>query len=237
MASEPTGGPQRLRLTYRHGEQLRFVSHLDLIRVFERALRRAGLPIAYSEGFNPRPRITCGAPLPVAFTGEQEVADFLLSVPMELDEFRRRLAAQLPAGLELSAVEEVPRSLPSLPAILRAARYRASLPASIPIEEVEQAVVSFLEREELERPARGRRQGSYDLRGLVIELGAHADAGGPALEMLLRAEPGATGRPEEVLDALGYGHVPAHVARLTLDFGPSRGRDEAGSGHDLGASA
>jgi len=211
---------QRLRVTYRHGPELRFISHLDLIRAVERAVRRAGLPLAYSQGFNPRPRITWAAPLPLGFTGEAEVADFMLNEPLEPAEFLRRLSAQLPAGLTLLSAFEVPRQAPALPAILTQARYRATLPAQRDLEEARRRVTALLASQSIERPRRGkgRGQGVYDLRPRIVSLEASLSLAGLELEMTLSAQAQTSGRPEEVLAALGYGDEPALIARLELLF-------------------
>jgi radical SAM-linked protein len=70
---------QRLRLRFSRGARLKYISHLDLIRLWHRAFRRAGLELAYSEGFNPHPRIQIAAPLPLGVTGESELMDVVFA--------------------------------------------------------------------------------------------------------------------------------------------------------------
>lgn len=209
---------QRLRVTYRHGAALRFVSHLDLLRALERALRRARLPLAYSQGFNPHPRITSAAPLPVGFSGAAEIVDILLATPVELADFGRRLGAQLPPGLEILAVVDVPRALPALNGLLQAAGYRAWLPGDVEPAALAGAVERLLQRERIERPRRGRGKGSYDLRPLVLSLEVGKRDGQSVLDMWLAARAGATGRPEEVLDALGLVRPALLIERTALRF-------------------
>lgn len=223
MAEEEIPRRQRLRVTYRHGPELRYVSHLDLMRALERAMRRARLPLAYSQGFTAHPRIVTAAPLPVGFTSEAEVMDIWLSTPVSPSEFAGRLAPQLPVGLTILSVEDIPLTEPALPTMLRQARYRVSLPAGIPLADVRQAVERFLSAPSIPRPKRGKGPGkpgpgSYDLRPLVVSLEAREGESGPELEMVLVAEASATGRPDEVLDALGYGDVPAGITRMELIF-------------------
>lgn len=62
----------RIRFRYARGKELRFLSHLDMLRLFQRAMRRAGLPLAYTLGFSPRPRLSLAAPLPVGATASRE---------------------------------------------------------------------------------------------------------------------------------------------------------------------
>ncbi|HPU58971.1 MAG TPA: TIGR03936 family radical SAM-associated protein, partial [Candidatus Avimonas sp.] len=90
-----------IRVKFIRGGEAKYVSHLELIRVFERAVRRAGLPIAYTLGFNPHPRMVFGLPLAVGVTSEAEYADFELAEEMRPEDFMDRLNRQLPAGLKI----------------------------------------------------------------------------------------------------------------------------------------
>jgi len=215
---------QRLRIVYRHGEALRYIAHLDLLRAFERAVRRAGLPVAHTQGFNPRPRITWAAPLPLGFISESERADCLLTTPVPPAEFAARLSAQLPPALVLLSVEDIPRGAPSLPATLRQMRYRVALPDLDDLAGAEAAVAALLAAPRCERPrrARGRagESGSYDLRPRVISLAARQANQGIELEMELTSGQEDMGRPDEVLAALGYAGRPNLICRLAMTFAP-----------------
>ena len=213
---------QRLRVTFGRGEPLRFISHLDLMRFWERALRRAGLVVAYSEGFSPHPQIALGAPLPVGTTGEAELMDVFLAVPVEPGEFRARVAPQLPPGVTVAAVQEVALTLPSLQSQLRAAEYRVTLPAGTDAAAVAAAVAAFLARESIPwEHQREKELKRYDLRPLVTWLRVDAASHPPALVMRLRADPGATGRPDQVAAALGYPGPPrVHRTALILADAP-----------------
>lgn len=90
-----------IRFKFLRGEEVKFISHLDLMKVFERALRRSRIPIAYSQGFNPHPQMVFGLPLSVGVTSEAEYADFEMSRDYETDEFATVLNSQLPAGLKI----------------------------------------------------------------------------------------------------------------------------------------
>ena len=118
--------PQRLRATYRKAEVLRYIAHLDLMRTWERSLRRARLPLAYTQGFTPHARIALGAPLPVGTVGERELLDVWMSPAIAPEEFARRLAAVLPEGLVLLAAEEAAHELPSLQSQIRSATYEVT---------------------------------------------------------------------------------------------------------------
>ena len=81
-----TADRHRLRITFSKGDTLKYTSHLDLMRIWERSLRRAGAPLAYSSGFNPRPRLQLAAALPLGHTGEAEWLDALLEEPVRVDD-------------------------------------------------------------------------------------------------------------------------------------------------------
>ena len=223
---------QRLRVTFARGEPLRFISHLDLMRFWERALRRAGLVVAYSEGFSPHPQISLGAPLPVGTTGAAELMDIVRAEPVAPAEFVQRIAPQLPPGVAVSEAREVPLTLPSLQSQLRAAEYRVTLPEGTVVDNAERAVGEFLARESV--PWEHRREKDvkrYDLRPLVEWLRVDGEAVPPALVMRLRADPGATGRPDQVAAALGFpGPLRVHRTTLILSESAEAAAAPAGTG-------
>ena len=202
---------QRLRVEFAKGEAIRFISHLDLMRVWHRTLRRAAVPLAYSEGFIPRPRISLAAPLAVGTTGGAELMDVYLDRRMSPLTFMKMLQPQLPNGLEATAVEEVPASLPSLQSLVHSAEYAVTgciEDSSKTRDLVEQAVASLLDAAEF--PWRHRREEEtreYDLRRLVygLSLKSWTETSPPeyAMAMTLRADSEGTGRPDQVLAAIG----------------------------------
>lgn len=212
---------QRLRFAYAKGEALRYISHLDLARTWERAFRRAGLPVAYSQGFNPKPRFQIAAALPVGVTGLCEMVDVWLTAPMSSDEALCRLRPVLPRDLEATSAEEVDLRAPALQALMRAAEYRAMVHTHEPAEAVEGRIESLLACPSLprQRMQKGDWQ-TYDLRPLVQAVRAEP-AGEEVLllTMRLEASPQGAGRPEEVLDALGLAMSRHRVERTHLTFG------------------
>jgi len=100
-----------IRVRFKRGEEVKYISHLDLMKAFERALRRSKLPVAYSEGFNPHPRMVFGLPLSVGVTSDAEYADFEFSEDISARELIETLNPQLPSGLAVTdAVEKTGRS-------------------------------------------------------------------------------------------------------------------------------
>ncbi len=208
----------RLRLTFATRRTLAHVSILDLGRIWERSLRRAGIPLRYSQGFNPRPKMQFAAPLPTGCGGEAELLEIWLDKPRHPDEIIEAVVGKVPPDLHLLRVEAVPNDAPLLSERLRAARYSVLL-RGIDVAHLREAVAALLSKEELLRPRRGRRRGrSYDLRPLILALKVE-DTPKPwdaTLRMHLRAEVGATGRPDEVLAALSLDDLPRRCTREQL---------------------
>ena len=207
---EPQPNRQRLWLTFAVEGSLKWLGHLDLSRTWERVLRRAGLPLLYSQGFNPRPRMAIAFPLPVGFTGEGELLDLLLTHPVPPLEVIHRVRPQLPTGLSLRGAEEVDLRVPSLQSQLQTAEYVVRLPARP--ADLDERVQELLAAESCPRQRRGRQ---YDLRPLIRSLSVE---GGCELKMVLQAGDRGTGRPDEVLLALGLDSQTAAIHRRKLRF-------------------
>ena len=123
MSDQPAA-LHRYRITYSRGNEMRYVSHLDMQLVWERTMRRARLPVAYSQGFSPRPRFHMAAALPLGFTSRCEIADVWLNAEFAQVELVERLQASAPPGLSIQGVEEVDLSLPALQTQVTTAEYR-----------------------------------------------------------------------------------------------------------------
>jgi radical SAM-linked protein len=201
----------RLRVTFVKGESIKYISHLDLMRVWERALRRAGVGLAYSGGFNPRPKLQLAAALPLGHTGEAEWLDVWLEEAMSVEDFARALVPVLPDGLTVSQVRQVRLEEPALQTQVVAAEYRVAAEWDEPVRKVKARVERLLAAAELPQERRGRQ---YDLRPLIERLWLERAGGGEVvLGMQLSARAGATARPEAVLEALGMGGAFARYAR------------------------
>lgn len=209
---------QRLRITFSRGEEVKYISHLDLMRLWERAIRRAALPLAYSQGFNPHPRISLAAPLPVGVTSEAELADIFLERRVTPYFFMKSVGQQLPRGVSLSVTEEVGLFWPSLQSVVRFAEYRVSAATNKGREEVGAALRVLLEAEHLPwQHMRDTGPRCYDLRPLIADLRLlewHGDE--CLLGMRLRTDSTATGRPEQVTAALGFSGHPRAIHRTKL---------------------
>ena len=119
-ASAPVG---RVRLTFSKEGALRYIGHLDLVRMWERAFRRARLPLAYTLGFTPHPRLTFAAPLALGATSEGELLDVYLREALTTDELVERIAAELPAGCAVRSAAALAVEGPPLTGLTRWAAY------------------------------------------------------------------------------------------------------------------
>lgn len=206
---------QRLRITFTRGEDLKYITHLDLMRFWERALRRAGLPVAYSEGFSPHAQISLAAPLPVGTTSEAELMDIFLERPLTPVDVIRAAGSQLPPAIEIRSAEEVGLALPSLQADVRFAEYEVDVSAEL--AGARAAVERFLAAESV--PWEHQRESetrSYDIRAFVADL-AVSEAAPDVLRltMRLRNDNSGSGRPDQVVAALGLG-TPQRIHRTRL---------------------
>jgi radical SAM family uncharacterized protein/radical SAM-linked protein len=114
---------QKIRVWFGKRDSMALVSHLDLVRLFDRAVRRAALPISYTGGFHPGPRISIANALSLGTTSSGEIVDFELTEDLLLEDFRDRLAAQLPKDLPIYQVEEVEITSPAATGLLEKAEY------------------------------------------------------------------------------------------------------------------
>jgi len=201
----------RVRITFKKGEAMRFIGHLDLYRTWERIFRRAGLPLAYSQGFKPHPRINLASALPLGFTGSNEILEFWLENDLPLHDIEQRINKALPSGLEIVHIKQISLEESSLQSTVAASEYTITLLESIP--ELYKRINEILEAKILLCNRRGKQ---YDLRPLVIEL-LHSSCENDThqeIKVILKTEEKATGRPEELVALLG-GH-PEH-ARIRRD--------------------
>ena len=227
----------RLRITFGRGEPVKYLGHLDLVRLWERAIRRAEIPLAYSAGFTPRPKITMAAPLPVGVTSEAELMDLVVEEALSPAGFLARITPQLPGGVSVLAVRPLPDRGPSLPALLRAAEYQITVrvPDSAdagrvtsPPGDLGARIDQLLGAASLPRSReRAGKVREYDLRPLVLDIWPTGlDPAGPCLGMRLRAGNEATGRPEDVAAALGYPERPRRIHRTKLFLREDEAIDE-----------
>ncbi len=206
MPDQPTQQPpavQKLRVRYAKRGRLRFTSHRDFGRAVERAIRRAGLPIAFSSGFSPHPRISYANASPTGAASEAEYLEISLVTEVDPEVARRELDDALPAGLDI--VDVVVAGTGPLADRLEASAWRIRLPQVDPADAAE-AVSAFLDREQVEverMTKRGLRR--FDCRAAVVTMSARGDAGDSdpcaILDLVVRHGTPAV-RPDDILAGL-----------------------------------
>jgi radical SAM-linked protein len=209
---------QRLRIRFSRGEEVKYISHLDLLRLWQRALIRADIPLAYSEGFNPHPRMSLAAPLALGVTGEAELMDIYLSRWSSPHTFTAAIGRQLPQGIEIKQVFNIALTMPSLQSQVRYAEYSVGIETGKNRDEIESAINALLDRESLPwQHQRDTGARHYDLRTLVEDLWlADWRQGYGNIAMKLRCDSSGSGRPEQVAAALGFDKYPDAIHRTRL---------------------
>ena len=206
----------RARITFSKQGALRYTGHLDLHRLWERAMRRADLPLSYSQGFHPQPKISLASALPLGFSSRGEVLDVRFNDEIPTEEIAARLKDSLPPDIQVTHVESVDEREPALQTQVLSATYDVHLTEPVDGSELIRKVEDLLASESLPRERRGK---FYDLRPLIETLDVVTEADGKVwMQMKLAARDGATGRPEEVLNALGIEPEYTLVERTLLIF-------------------
>jgi radical SAM-linked protein len=202
----------RLRITFSKTGALRYIGHLDLNTIWERGTRRAGLPLAYSQGFHPQPKIHIAAALPLGFASRCEVLDMRLNEDMDLNELPNRLQAAMPPGIGIVKVESVDEHAPAIQTQVLSAEYEVTLTGAVDRSDLKRKIDEVLSSTSLPRERRNKK---YDLRPLIEKLEMPS---GDKILIQLAAREGATGRPEEVISVLGIALEDTQTERVGLIF-------------------
>lgn len=210
-----------LRIQYIKTSQGRFMSHLDLVRTMQRAFQRAKLPLAYSEGFNPHPRISYGSALAVGVTSEGEYLDLELRENMNSDEVRGRLEEVLPPGLKLRELQEIKPGKESLSAAINMAQYQVEVPLekSLSQEEVNEVITWVMAQPSLVVTRRGKKgPRSLDIREGICSLKGWMDKAALFLQMDLQMGSQGNVKPEEVVGVIREHGLEPMGARIVGNY-------------------
>ncbi len=197
-------------VTWRKTGALRFLGHLDIARAFDRAIRRAGLPVAYSQGFNPSAQMSFAAALPVGTAAENEICAIQLQRPMPAEDIRTALEAQLPHDLGVVDVRIIAHSGKRMYADLKTAEYEVELSPepSLSTERISAAVDRLRNAGSLPVVRETKsRQRELDIRpgvhGLALEAPGDEQDAGHRLRMSLAFDSDNLVKPAEVIECLG----------------------------------
>lgn len=205
----------RIRISYSKTEAIRYTSNLDIHKVWERSIRRASMPLAYSQGFHPKPRLNQACPLPLGFTSRAEKIDIWLKEELSLEEIKTSLEKALHPGLIIKHIELIELNAPSLQTLVISSVYQATLLNPIPADLLRDKINELLSSESIPRRRRGK---NYDLRPLIeqIQIIPSENDVLQSLYIRLTTRPGATGRPDEVLAAIGFDSHATRIERIGL---------------------
>ena len=211
-------GVARIRVTYSRLEEARFLGARELITVLTRAARRAKLPVAYSQGFHPSPRMSFGPALPLGMESEEEFLDIVLTEALAPGQLAERLHAQLPAGLAIQRAEAIALKAPSIEASMKASRYRVALD-SLPADKQDTVFWTRCFNRFAAAPAfplqKRNRRGvkTLDAKRCVRQLGLSTPH---TLSLEIAVTPKGTLNPQEFLRALAdLSEEEAKILRVT----------------------
>jgi radical SAM-linked protein len=211
----------RLRIRFGRREEVKFISHLDIIRLWHRALRRADIELVFSEGFNPHPKILIAAPLALGITSEAELMDIYTNDFVSPNSFLTYVGRQLPPGIDIIQVYQIANNLPSLQMQMRYAEYITKVKIVAKGEsDIKKTIFTLLSKKELTwQHKRDTGFKNYDLRELIDDIWlVNCTDSCSNIAMRLRCDSKGSGRPEQVIKALGFKQlVSIHRTKLILE--------------------
>lgn len=212
-----------IRFSYSVVGTVKFLSHLDLLKYFCKSVKRAGIPIAYSEGFNPHPKIAFGPPRGVAIAGLNEYCDMKLKTEMSAEEFVDRFNKALPKGIKINSARIVEGKAKPLQAIINRAEYvvefsQKDLDLSAKVEELLSAeTVEFVRH----NPKKGDK--TINLRSGIEELAWLSEDNGGKLKMTLIFGENGSVKPTEVVNYLTNDEYECVIVRTGLFVADEKG--------------
>ena len=209
------GAGEKVLFTFRKTEDARWLGHLDILRVFERAIRMSGIHVLYSQGFNPRAKMSIASALPLGATADNELVLIQIAAPVDVKDVVSRLTRSLPEGLPIVRAEALPRAAKGI--IVTGSEFVAEVAVPEGAPEIEQLIEQLMARDQIvvQRESGGKRK-TLDLRPGIESV----TLGPTALISMVLPHREFTVKPAEIVEALGLGLVSVHRARLmyTVDL-------------------
>ena len=211
----------RLRVKFAKQGALRYIGHLDLHHIWQRSIRRAGLPLVYSQGFHPQPKIQLASALALGFSSQAEILDIWIDKDAAWDQ--NVLQAAVPEGITILDMQEVELHSPALQTQVESAEYEVILLDEISDSLLDKKLATIMDAESILRPKRVKKKNrrfttvppTYDMRPLILELKRIAPQ---QIFMRVTTQEGATGRPDEILNEMGIPVEAARVERTALNL-------------------
>lgn len=223
-----------IRMQFRKTKEGRFLSHLDLMHTWERVIRRSQLPLAFSQGFNPHPKINFASACAVGTTSDGEYMDMELTQELPLAEVQAALDRAMPPAFAVTAMKVVQGKVPSLMSIIERGRYQLWLDFIEPVSQaqLDEAIAQFWKREEIivyRYKKNSKDKKPVNIRPGVYEMALNAQDCHATLEILVQSGNEGNIRPEEVAYGLMSTGMPAiqsivRIHRLGLYLVGEQGR-------------
>lgn len=209
---------ERIRITFEKTGAMCYTSHLDLQKVWIRALLRAKLPLAYTQGFHPTPKVAYAWPLPLGWGTEGELMDIWLDDPegkeVDAETFIRNVNNSMPAGLRILSIKKLPYSDPALTIVIQSADYRIVFPDFHDEKGLSEKMKNLMSQETIERERRGK---IYDMKPLIEGWSVATTVEGEVfMNVRMAARDSAMGRPDELAAALGFDPFAVNIIRVRL---------------------
>ncbi|MFP4496846.1 MAG: TIGR03960 family B12-binding radical SAM protein [Vulcanimicrobiota bacterium] len=192
---------QKVLLKLKKDGPLAWISHLDCKRTLERALKRADVPVAYSQGFHKRPRFSYLMPLPLGYTSEAEIVELILYKKSDISELRHRLNRELPDNYQVICISELKlEEKITLQKGLKA-NYRAYLPLNLnkSLLEIEQLIKDFLKKDKITYI---KKQKEKNIRSLIVDITPIRKNERTSLLIELSVQPSGSVKPSEVVELM-----------------------------------
>ena len=220
----------KYRVKFTKEEEMKYIGHLDIMRLFQRAIRRAQLPVAYSKGFNPHQLLAFANPLSLGMTSGGEYGDFTFTKAVDTKELVDRLNAVLPEGIRVLSAVLLKEGVKNAMACVEAARYEVRLDRALEENELEKSVSSFLEQPEIIVMKKTKHHmKETDIKPDIYAMQARKDETGQKLELLLAAGSNRSLKAELVIQEyyrfMGFSFFPYRIAYRRLDLLRKEGDD------------
>lgn len=192
------------RIKFGETEAGKFLSHLDMLRAWQRAISRSKLPLSYSQGYNKHPKLSFSSALPVGLTSEGEYVDIEFDETLPLEEIFSALKANLPPAIEIYAIRELNKDAPAIMNIVERAAYRAILEPSSAIEknELDEIISAILAQETIEvsrRKKNSRTEKTMDIRPWLYTLAGTLNQSQIILDFIVQNGNSGNVKPQEII--------------------------------------
>ncbi len=210
-----------VRLKFTKGSEVKYISHLDLMRVFQRAIRRTGIPVSYSSGFNPHQEISFGAPLSLGVTSEAEYVDIRLAERVSLDEIKERLNSSMPDGIRILGGMELGDSVKSAMSVVTHARYRIRMSIDdVSTDVLGESIRKFASQDSIrvmkKQPKKGFELKEIDIKPMIVSMKLiESKEGQHEIECLLLSGSRGNLKPELLMEAFkGFSELDIQGIRI-----------------------